>query len=124
MKEKKIQALSIENESHAALIQEDIEKLSKLEDLKLKQLDYSLKKEELEGNTQDREERKRFANKIFIMIVTFLFSVITIVICCAIKCLPFSLSETILVTLLSTTSINVIGLFLVVVKYLFSAKIK
>jgi len=80
--------------------------------------------EELEARKQYLEERKRFACKIYIMLVAYLFAVISIVICCAIKCLPFELPEAVLVTLLSTASINVTGLFWVVVKYLFSAKIK
>ena len=124
MQKKKINALSVSEEDRAALSPDTFEKLSRIEDLKAKQLDYSIRREELFGNRQDREERKRFADKLFCMLVVFLFSVISIVIFCAIDRILFNLSDTVIVALLTTCSANVVGVFLVVVRYLFKASTK
>ena len=102
------------NKEPVKLSLEDIER-------EARNVEVDLKREELESHRQDRAERKKFANKIFRMLGFFLFIVLIIVICCAYQCIPFELSDTVIVTLLSTTTINVIGIFLVVVKYLFRA---
>ncbi|MDR2813784.1 MAG: hypothetical protein LBB79_03900 [Prevotellaceae bacterium] len=80
-------------------------------------VNIDLRREVLESNKQDRQERKKFANKIFWLLVVFLTVVMAIVFLsgfCAMK-----LPSTVMVTLLATTSANVIGIFIFVVKYLF-----
>jgi len=99
---------------------EDAVKLS-LEDIERESraVELDLRREELISNRQDREERKKFAKKIFQMLGLFLMVILIIVVCCAINCLSFYLSDTVIIALLTTTTVNVIGIFLVVVKYLF-----
>ena len=82
-------------------------------------LDNALKQEQLDSNKQDRIERKKFSDKIFWMVVSFLSTVLLIVIVCAIKCIPFTLSDSVLIALLTTTTANVIGVYMIVAKYLF-----
>jgi uncharacterized membrane protein len=94
---------------------EDIEREYKL-------IDIDIRREVLEGNKQDRKERKAFANKIFILLVAFLAASLLIVAFSAADCIRFHLSDSILITLLTTTSADVIGIFIFVVKYLFKAK--
>ncbi len=71
-------------------------------------------------NTQlknDIEDRKSYAGKIFILICLWLFAVLLIVV--VVGCKGMTLSDTVLVALITTTTINVLGLFLVVANYLF-----
>jgi len=91
----------------------DIDTEFRLTELKLKQ-------EELTSNIQDRRERKKYADKIFYFLASFMIITLTVVF---ISIFKFNqLSDTVLVTLLTTTSANVISIFLIVVRYLFKAK--
>jgi uncharacterized membrane-anchored protein len=89
--------------------------------LSIEDIELSFRQEELDSNKQDREERKRYAFYIFLFLCSFLFITLAIVILTAIKL--FFLSDTVLITLLSTTSADIIGVFIIVVKYLFKAKL-
>jgi type IV secretory pathway component VirB8 len=82
-------------------------------------IDINLRNEILESNRQDRLERKRFANKIFWLLIVFLGATMAVVALSG--CCVLSLSDTVIVALLTTTSANVIGIFVFVVKYLFKA---
>ena len=90
------------------------------EERKIVELD--LRREELASNKQDRDERKRFATKIFWMMTCFLFIVLLSVFLHAIPRVPFNLSDPVLIALLTTSSAEVIGVFLVVARYLFKSK--
>ncbi len=78
---------------------------------------------ENKGDSQDRDQRKAFAERIFSFVCYYMFSVFFILFLCG-SPNRFNLSDTVLVTLLGTTTANVIGLFVIVVKYLFSRKRK
>jgi uncharacterized membrane protein len=80
-------------------------------------IDAEFKQEQLESNKQDRTERKKYAIYIFCFLCAFLGITLAIVIFTAIEL--FCLSDTILITLLTTTSADIIGVFIIVVKYLF-----
>jgi hypothetical protein len=84
-------------------------------------IDKLFKEEELEGNKQDRLERKSFANKIFILLTCFLFISMIILFLNGLEAIYFHLSDTVLITLLATTTADVISIFLFVVRYLFRA---
>jgi hypothetical protein len=94
---------------------EDIDRETKLVDL-------NIKKESLESDRQDRKERKNYADKVYRLIFGFLVIVLLIVIASGIKWLCFNLSDNVLITLLTTTSANVIGIFMIVMRYLFKQK--
>lgn len=79
---------------------------------------------------QDIVERKRYALFSFLLVCLWLFLVLIIILLegfggagteVTIKSVPvkFKLSEAIVLALIGSTTINVIGLFVVVVKYLF-----
>jgi hypothetical protein len=124
MGELKSRALGIDLEEGGIHAENGIDNEFRLEELELKRLDNSIKREEIEVKKQDRLARKEYANKIFVMLVSFLRIVIGIVGCSATACLCFELSDTVLVALLTTSSANVIGIFLVVVRYLFNPRTK
>jgi len=80
--------------------------------------------EELNSLIQDRKERKAFSSKLFIMLIIFLSSSLGILIMSGFEdYIDFKLSDAVLITLLTTTSANVIGIFLFVVRYLFKANV-
>jgi hypothetical protein len=83
------------------------------------QLDIDVRKERLESDRQDREERKQYAIRVYYLISFFFVAVLCIVAASAVESIPFSLSDNVLIALLTTSSANVIGLFMIVMKYLF-----
>lgn len=82
-------------------------------------LKYILTNEEIKDMMQNREERKSYAFCIFVLICTYLFLVFVILFFSGFKLWCFKLSDSILLTLLGTTLINVLGVFIIVVNYLF-----
>ena len=84
------------------------------------ELKDSLKKEKLDGLIQDREERKRYANLSFTLIATWLILVLAIFVSTGQGNLKYS--DSVLITLLTTTTANVIAIFHFVMKYLFQTK--
>jgi hypothetical protein len=92
----------------------------------------------LEGVIQDISERKKYAARIFQLVATFLFVVVFIVWLHGVGSFyllnpfeggflkgpdffefSFHLSDTVIVTLLTTTTANVVAFFILVTKYLF-----
>lgn len=81
-------------------------------------MNREFRQEELRRLRDDNEGRKSFRNKIFMVMVIWMFFVLAVVVLCAAG--QLRLSDTVLITLISTTTANVIGVFLVVVNYLFN----
>lgn len=90
------------------------------------ELQNRLRAEELESRRQDREQRKEYADKIFCFLCFFIVFVGIFVFIAGLELSKdatechFRLSENVLIALLTTTSANVIGIFVFVVKYLFN----
>lgn len=74
-------------------------------------------KSEIKDIEQDRPERKRFSNYIFAFMCIYVLATIVLVILTG--CGVLMLSDTVLVTLLTTALADVIGVFTFVAKYLF-----
>lgn len=83
--------------------------------------------EALEGenksDTQDRGQRKGFAISVFALVSLYLAAVLTILFIQGFN-KSFYLSDSVLITLLGTTTANVISILVIVVTYLFSRKKK
>lgn len=77
-------------------------------------------KEDLKGRKQDRKERKVYANLCFTLITIWLTMVLLIFVAIGKKSLVYS--DNVIVTLLTTTTIEVIGIFLIIARYLFPSK--
>ena len=75
--------------------------------------------EDIESLKQDREQRKQFAERIFISVQNYMIIMVSLLFVQGFHILNFSLSDTVLVTLLGTTTANVIGIFAFVARYLF-----
>lgn len=76
--------------------------------------------EEIEDLKQDRSQRKIFSYCIFGFMCLYMAASIVVVFLCGFGCMQ--LDNSILVTLLTTTLANVIGVFNFVAKYLFHNK--
>lgn len=88
--------------------------------------DERLKDETLKDRQQDREQRKTYAGKIFILVAGWLAGVFIILLLSGWQhsawfpyCHPFHLSDKVLMTLIGGTSASVIGLMVIVANYLF-----
>lgn len=80
-----------------------------------------LKKLEIKSKAQDIEMRKTYANQIFHLMVYYLFAVFLILFLSGSPS-SFKMSDNVLMVLLGTTTANVIGLFAIVMNYLFPKK--
>lgn len=76
------------------------------------------------GDTQDRDQRKDFAEKIYNFAAVYMVFVFLMLFLSGCVNNGFQLSDSVLVTLLRTTTANVIGILAIVVTYLFSRKRK
>lgn len=88
------------------------EQIATKDDIKLANL-----REDLEGKRQDRRQRGNFAGRIFILMCVYLAVVLCIVVSKGFCWLL--LDNTVINVLLTTTTANVIGIFIIVAKYLF-----
>lgn len=108
-------------------LQKELERLYSLQNIRLRKeekqvatkedLELETLKEELEGKRQDRKQRGKFAVCIFALMCCYLAVVLVIIRLKGIGLL--SLENTVLNVLLTTTTANVIGIFIIVAKYLF-----
>lgn len=78
--------------------------------------------EKLKSQQQDRDQRKDFALRIFNFVSLYMFGVFSLLVMSGIGTNDFHLSDTVLVTLLGTTTATVIGVFNFVARYLFHNK--
>jgi len=81
-----------------------------------------LKEEEVYDRQQNRMQRKEYADNIFAFLCVYMLFVFLILIGCGNYYAHFELSDTVLITLITTTTANVIGIFIFVVKYLFNTR--
>ncbi len=76
--------------------------------------------EQLANNTQNRSQRKNFAQKIYYLTLVWLCCIFVILFLQG-STINFNLSDKVLITLLAGSSINIIGLMATVIKYLFNS---
>jgi uncharacterized membrane protein len=83
--------------------------------------EHELKKLEVQSKAQDIAMRKEYADKTFALVCIYMVCVFLLII---LACSPalFNMNDSVLITLLGTTTINVIGLFAIVMNYLFPKK--
>lgn len=93
----------------------------KEEELKKARLLNEALKGENEGDTQDRNQRRIFAISVFLFVVLYMAAVMTILFIQGF-CDSFYLDKSVLITLLATTTANVLGVLVIVVTYLFCRK--
>lgn len=82
------------------------------------QLSHEEKKARIESFRQNTEERKVYARESFNLMSIYLGVVAIFLFLVGLECFPFHFSDTVIITLLTTTT-TVIGIFLLVMQYLF-----
>lgn len=87
--------------------------------LELLRFEVRQKEEELKSRQQDREQRKDFAMMIYRLLVGYLVVVALILFLVAIDCVYVNLSDSVLITILGTTTANILAIFRFVARYLF-----
>ncbi len=81
----------------------------------------TLIKQKVEDLKQDRVERKKYALWTFIFLCIFTGIILLIIIFSGFsQVLPFSVSENVLMTLITTSLATVVSIFIFVMKYLFN----
>lgn len=90
------------------------------QELKLSFLDYQHKLEDLKGKSQDREQRLEYSRKIYGFLCVYFGGILVLLLLSGFRLGDFLLSDGVLMMLLGTTTANVIALFAIVPKYLFS----
>lgn len=73
----------------------------------------------LVGLIQDIQQRKEFGNKIYWLIVFWVIGILVLLSCQGVGVFDFNLSDKVLITLIGGTTLNVLGIFVIVAKYFF-----
>jgi hypothetical protein len=63
--------------------------------------------------------RKRYTGRLFWLIVGWLFAVLFFVVCSGFRVFGFSLSDAVIISFITSTTVSVLGLFLVPAKWLY-----
>lgn len=80
----------------------------------------SLTKQEILDRNQDREERKKYAFRTFIFLSVFTGLILSIIILAGFsKITSFDLKEPVLIALITSSLASIVGIFILVMRYLF-----
>jgi len=71
------------------------------------------------GLVQDIQQRKEFGNKIYWLVVGWILGILVLLGIQGFGIFEFKLSEKVLITLIGGTTLNVLGIFVIVAKYFF-----
>jgi len=74
---------------------------------------------ENKGLLEEQKQRRVYANRMFWLLCIWLIAVALIILLSGWSTWEFQLSDSVLITLITGVSVNVIGLFAIVVRYLF-----
>ena len=82
------------------------------------------KKEKIRGLSQDIDERKVYAKKTFRLVSFWITGVFLLLILSGLKlqCFDFELPESIILAVIGGTTLNILGVFIFVMKYLFDPR--
>lgn len=90
----------------------------KAEGIRKLKIQNSILEAQLTKLNNDNQARISVSKKIFLIVICWLFAVIAILIMTGVGL--FTFSDKVLITLLTTSSVNVIGLLVIVANYLFN----
>ncbi len=85
-------------------------------------MESASRREQIKSLAQDTRQRKLFAERIFWLLCAWIFGMFAVVILQGFQLDMFRLSDTVLLALIGSSTVNIIGVFLVVVNYLFPKK--
>ncbi len=89
-----------------------------------KELDFdinlNLTRQEISDRIQDRNERKKYAYRTFIFLSVFTSFILLIIIAAGFsEVLNFNLKDTVLIALITSSLASIVGIFILVMRYLF-----
>lgn len=96
-----------------------------LDDLATKEAQFienAARKEQVRGIAQDTRQRKIFAERIFWLLCAWIMALFAILFLQGFHYNMFRLSDNVVLALIGGSTVNIIGVFLVVVRYLFPKK--
>lgn len=97
-------------------------KAKKRSEKEKRDLEHERKEAELDSYKQDTLERKRYATRIFLLICGWLISLFVVLFFQGLSVWEFSLTDPVLLALIGGTTANVLGIFIIVTRYLFPDK--
>lgn len=94
------------------------------EQTKAESVDYQTERQKLlnESIRQKQKLRSYFAIGLAVLTIVWLLAVLAIVVCCGFNL--FMLSDAVLIALITTTTVSVLGILAIVVRYLFPTGIE
>lgn len=107
-------------EEEAGISAKEVELLQAREELRKARIQNDILEEGLNKLKQDRGQRKGLSYALFGFMCVYMFAVLIIVSCCGLAWMQ--LSDNVIITLLTTTLADVIGIFGFVAKYLYQNK--
>lgn len=95
-----------------------------ISEFRQKLIETALIKHELNRRRSEHALRVAYACRLFILVRVWLVVILLVVIAAGSSCTYFSLeiSDQVLITLLTTTTVSVLGLFVAALKYIFGQK--
>lgn len=111
------QSTKVDTEEAAKEERRELEQ-ERLHELEKQSLELQLLNVQIQKFEDDNESRREFSRNIFAVTVIWLFLVLVVVIQCAGG--KWHLSDAVLIALITTTTANVIGIFIIVANYLFN----
>ncbi len=112
----------IKEEREAGFSSDEVGYLQAKETLRKSKIQNDLLEETLAKQKQDRGQRKDYASMIFNFMSLYMLGVFFVLVMSGIGCNDFNVSDSVLITLLGTTTATVIGVFNFVARYLFHNK--
>lgn len=85
-------------------------------------LNRAEKQAHIDSFKQDTAERKSYARKAFWFVSAYMGLVFTLLFLLGFDCICFHFSDAVIITLITTTTTTVIGIFILVMQYLFNKK--
>lgn len=82
-------------------------------------LENLLLEAKIDDVVQDRDQRKKYSDRLFKLVVGWLCAIGVIILLHGFSCIPFNLSVAVLSTIIGSTTASVLGLFVIVANYLF-----
>ncbi|MFY7670578.1 hypothetical protein ACOSP6_05775 [Tenacibaculum sp. MEBiC06402] len=83
-------------------------------------MNIDLTQQEISDRIQDREERKKYAYRTFIFLSSFTSIILLIIIGAGFsEAIKFKLDNTVLISLITSSLASIVGIFILVMRYLF-----
>ncbi len=112
----RVESINLDAIQAPKVISNEPDKQSKLE------LDYERRRLENVGLAQDISARRKYAFRVFLLVIGWIIGIYLLLVFQGFRFRSFHLSDNILLAAIGSTTANIIGILLIIVKYLFSGR--